>query len=588
MNAPQMPTQPAPAAAKAKKPASRKTRRISYLIHSFVGLKLTLLLSIVFLTGTLAVFAEEIDWLIYSAKRVTPQAEMLNPGEAFDRAKEQVTEGGLSGYSMPLGATRTAGTASLTLQDGGFRNVYIDPYTGEVTGSSNILTVGTFLSFMHATLFLPVIGRAFVNFFGILCVISLVTGIICYPKFWRHFFRMPRFNQQARVWLADMHRLLAIWSMWFLLIMGVTGTWWFYQNPLVFFNMAPQFLPEQVIPPAPSHEELAALGKKPQALSATEIVAKVQAHDPDLEITILTPPEHNGMAYSVWGTHRDLLAGNHSSIYYVQPFTGEILGDRLARDMPLLQRVDRAMRPLHYGTWGNSGSLDLIAKTIWFIFGGALTFLAISGLIMYYKRTHTAVSKLLPASGWKRRLHMTWLVVRPWGGSMSVFKYLNVGGAVFLAIGIGVVLTLASKGTAGLGYQYAEKRVGDWTISMSVIKGLLEAELDPIQAGSQSQVTAFFKDGDPAGVKFMYVKVNKPRTTRAPGVVIHGSVGYQHAHLPVPKKIRDGAELWLTIEDWEGNFYQASWPLMPDGVNTIDTRTQNVAAAESSTSAAIN
>ncbi|MEM7206804.1 MAG: PepSY-associated TM helix domain-containing protein [Pseudomonadota bacterium] len=562
-----------PRSAASTKQKSTSAHRIAFLVHSFIGLKLTLLFSIVLLTGALAVFAQEIDWLVYSETRVTPQEEKLNPGEVFDRMQAALPEYGFTGYQAMLDRDRTAGNAFVTLPDGGLRMVYADPYTGEVTGETGLLTVGRFLSFLHTTLFLPVFGRAFVNFFGILCLVGLITGLISYRKFWKHFFRMPRFHKKPRIWLGDLHRLIGLWSLWFVLIMGITGTWWFYQNPLVHYKVAPQFLPTRAAAPGLTNEDLDALGNTiPTRLSAREIVDAVQAHDPEFLVTGLSPPEHAGMAYSVRGTHHDLLTSSHSSAYYVNPFTGAIIGDRLARDMPALSRVDAAMHPLHYGTWAFDGWGDVAVKAVWFLFGIAMTGLAISGLVIYYQRTGNAVRKLLPEKGLKRKAIMTWQVVRPWGGPMSAFKYVNWAFTGMIFVGLGVVLTLQSEGASGSGYLYGKQRVGDWTVSMNVIMGFLEKDLDPIQPGRSTTLVAHIEGGDFDGIKFMYAKINKPRTTRAPGDVIHGVRGFMHAHMKVPETLKDGTELWITIEDWSGEFYQASWPLMPDGERTIDLR----------------
>ena len=561
-------------------------RKISYLIHSFVGLKLTLLLSIVLLTGTLAVFAQEINWLLYSEVRAAPQGEKMNPGEAFDKLQAAMPGVGFDGYNTAHGTERTAASALMTAPDGAIETVYVDPYTGEVNGTTNVLTVGTFLSFLHVSLFLPLIGRDVVNFFGVICLIGLITGIVNYPKFWRNFLRKPRFHKETRVWLGDLHRLTAIWSLWFVLIMGVTGTWWFYHSPLVRYDVAPPIVPTAAIAPAMTNEDLAALGKGiPERLSSKAIVEAVWAHDPDFEIHSLNPPEHSGTAYIVRGTHRDLLTQRHTSAYYVNPFSGEIIGARLASDMGAMQRIDQAMHPLHYGTWAFSRTGDLIVKSVWFLFGLGMTGLAVSGLIIYYKRTRSATRKLLPPPGQRRKAVMTWRVLRPWGGPMSGFKYINFAFVGLICFGFVTVLSLTSQGVSGSGYLYTKQQVGEWTISLNAIMGFLEKELDPIQPGRQTTISATIESGNPDGIKFMHVKTSKPRTTRAPGMVIHG-LAIKHAHLPVPKKLKENAELWLTIEDWQGNFYQASWPLMPDGKQTVDLRkapNERVAATNIST-----
>lgn len=568
------PDQETPSSSRTKTHKKKLTgARLAHLIHSFVGLKLSLLMSIVLITGAIAVFAEELDWIFYEEVRVSIQGEKLNEGEVFDRMRAAMPGVGLASYITANDRERTAGYAMMSLPDGGFKKVWIDPYTGEIQGTTNFLTAGEFTSILHKNLFMPLIGRALVNVFGVLCLIGLITGLIAYPQFWRGFFKLPRWSAKRKVFWRDLHKFLGLWSLWFVLIIGVSGSWWFYQNPLVRYDLAPQFLPTRTIDPGLSQSDLSALGKGvPTPLSSAEIVDIVKAHDPEFSIHMLLPPEHNGMAYKVRGTKHDLLTSKWSAAYFVHPYTGEIIGDKLTEDLSALSRVDYSMVPLHYGTFGYDGWSDLLVKTIWFVFGMAMGLMSISGMIIYYKRTRVATEKLLPKTGNKRKAKKAWLIFRPWGGPMSGFKYLNWAFIAVMCIGISIGFKLQSEGTSGSGYQYTAKQVGPWTISLNATLGLLEKDLDPIQAGRQTNIDAFIKDGDPKAIKFMYVKPRKPRTTRAPGSVIHGTIGFLHAHMAIPAKLKDDAELWLTVEDWQGNFYQTSWPLMPDGEQTIDLR----------------
>jgi len=562
------------------KPIARKKKKLTahraaYLVHSFISLKLSLLFSIVLITGTLAVFAEEIDWLFYPEIRVSPLSERMNEGDVFDRMQAAMPDVGLSAYSTANDRQRTAANAVMTLPGGGFKRVWANPYTGEITGTTDFLTIGQFLSILHRNLFMPLIGRSLVNVFGLLCLIGLITGLISYRKFWKEFFTLPRWNAKPRVLLGDLHKFLGLWSLWFVLIIGVTGSWWFYQNPLTQYNITPQFLPAKTIDPALSQSDLDRLGTHiPTPLRASDIVASVKKHDQHFTIHFLIPPEHNGMAYTVRGTKRDLLTRKGDASYFVHPYTGEIIGARLTEDEPLLTRIDMSMRPLHYGTWGYDGWGDLIVKCIWFVFGLAMSIMSISGMIIFYQRTKSATEKLLPKENKNRRLQQAWNVIRPWGGPMSALKYVNWAFIIIIFIGINIGFKLQSEGTSGSGYQYASQQLGDWEISLNATLGLLEKDMDPIQAGRQTTLNAYIENGNPKAIKFMYVKVKKPRTTRAPGSVVHGTIGNQHAQIPIPQNIKKGLELWLTIEDWQGNFYQTSWPLMPDGLKTIDLRIQ--------------
>lgn len=548
----------------------------AYLIHSFISLKLSLVFSIVLITGTLAVFAEEIDWIFYPEIRVSPLDVKLNEGEVFDRMQAAMPDAGLSNYSTANDRHRTAAGAVMSLPGGGFQKVWANPYTGEITGTTDFLTIGEFLSILHRNLFMPLIGRSLVNVFGVLCLIGLITGLISYRKFWREFFTLPRWNAKPRIFLGDLHKFLGLWSLWFVLIIGITGSWWFYKNPLVDHNLAPPFLPTKTIDPALNQEDLDKLGTQiPSPLAASEIVDAVKVHDQDFTIHMLFPPEHNGMAYTVRGTKHDLLTSKWDASYFVHPYTGEIIGERLTADAPTLTRIDMSMRPLHYGTWGYDGWGDFAVKFIWFVFGLAMSLMSISGMIIFYQRTKSTTQKLLPKEKTKRKAKQAWNIIRPWGGPMSGFKYLNWAFISIIFIGINIGFKLQSEGTSGSGYRYATQQLGDWQISLNATLGLLEKDMDPIQAGRATTLNAYIEAGNPKAIKFMYVKAKKPRTTRAPGSVIHGTIGNQHAQMPIPKKLKQNTELWLTIEDWQGNFYQTSWPLMPDGIKTIDLRKAN-------------
>ncbi|MGF1710208.1 PepSY domain-containing protein [Vibrio kagoshimensis] len=564
---------------KNKKAKKITAGRIAFLVHSYIGLKLSIIFCVVLLSGTIAVFHEEIDWLIYSEKRVVSEPKKMNAGAVFDRLQEEFPNSGLSSYYTASDREQTSATAIKSTSSGGFTVVHIDPYTGEYKGETDFLTVGSFIRILHTNLFMPLIGRAFVNFFGILCLIGLITGLISYRRFWRHFFTLPRYQGvKFHRFLADLHKFIGLWSLWFVLIIGVSGSWWFYHNPLVLYKLAPPVIEALPIEPGLTRADIKQLGTEtPTKLTSAQIVDAVYKHDPNFTPLLLRPPEHNGMAYSIRGTKGDLLTHIMDSVYFIHPYTGEIIGSRLMEDANFGHRFDRAMRPLHYGTFGESGWTDILVKTIWFVFGFAMTALSVSGTIIYYKRTRSEVSRIIrpSMSKSKKRLLKAWLVIRPWGGPMSGFKYLNWAFILVMCIGISIAFKLQREGTSGGGYQYQQQTVGQWDISLQVVLGLLEKDLPPISPGRKTNVNAFV-EGDFSNIKFMYVDFKKPRTLRAPGFVIHGVTGNLAAHVVVPKKLPTDAKLWLTIEDWSGEFYQASWSLMPDGVGTFDKRTTDL------------
>ncbi len=63
-----------PVAAPGRSTAPPKAARTWWTVHQWVGLKLSLFLSFILFTGTLAVVSQEIDWLLQPSLRVAPSS----------------------------------------------------------------------------------------------------------------------------------------------------------------------------------------------------------------------------------------------------------------------------------------------------------------------------------------------------------------------------------------------------------------------------------------------------------------------------------------------------------------------------------
>lgn len=381
----------------------RTLSSVSFAVHSACGLWLTILLAIVMVSGTVAVFNAEIDWLIYPELRVTPGEARVNPGAIYDAVSAAYPRFGINSVATGVDRDRLAASAFVLQPGGGARYVWIDQWTGAVRGDTPFMTVGRFFDLLHTTLYLPVIGRAFVNFFGVLLLLSMVTGLIAYKKFWRGFLRRPRFRRGARTWLGDLHRLVAIWTVWFSAIIAVTGMWWFYETPLVTMAGAPPLTAAPERPEIPA-AELDALGPDtPARLPVARLAERVAEAYPDMRITLIVPPGHAGQPFEFVGDRGEALVLRGGNRVYVNPYSGEIVGSALVETWSAIERIDAAMLPLHYGTWAKRGTADLAVKTVWFLGGAAISFLTFSGLLIYLRRTRRALAELGVAGRLRRR-----------------------------------------------------------------------------------------------------------------------------------------------------------------------------------------
>lgn len=217
-------------------------------IHLWVGLISGLFVFVICLSGTIYVYNDEIRAAsLPHLHKVTPQPEKLRLEQlkAIVQAESQANITSINIASDPTKSyqifTKTEGEKSRF-----GTGYYIDPYTGNILGTSKE-TNGTteFMSSMfslHRWLLLdkveePLIeglenrklGSYISGGMTILFTIGLITGmVIWFPRkirAWRQGLTIKFSSNWKRI-NHDLHNSLAFYSLFFLLIMGITGPQW--------------------------------------------------------------------------------------------------------------------------------------------------------------------------------------------------------------------------------------------------------------------------------------------------------------------------------------------------------------------------
>jgi len=70
-------------------------------------------------------------------------------------------------------------------------------------------------------------------------------------------------------------------------------------------------------------------------------------------------------------------------------------------------------------------------------------------------------------------------------------------------------------------------------------------------------------------VKAVYLRIGKPRSLRAAGTIFFGAPYRMGTNLPVPPRTRPDAQVWVTIEGWDGSMHQAAVPLAKASPATV-------------------
>ena len=259
--------------------------------------------------------------------------------------------------------------------------MFINPYNGEIQGLSQYLNVRRFLREMHRNLMLPTpIGIPIVSTMAFLLLISLITGLLVYKKFWRNFFKLPSKRNLAAFW-SGLHRLLGVWSIWFILLVFVTSFWYLY---------------ESLGGRAPSYRNVLAVHNNSGLSLNYHAMQKIaQQANPNLTVTQIIPASNPNRPALFYGETDELLVRARANFIAINTVTGEVVDQANTEQLSIHQKISEMADPLHFGTFGG-----LVSRIIWFVFGLILTLLSISAMRLYSLKL---ISSFEPhISAWKR------------------------------------------------------------------------------------------------------------------------------------------------------------------------------------------
>lgn len=377
------------------KPKSRT--KLWFLVHSWLAMPIWLFVFFVCLTGSIATVSQEIVWLIDPAVRANQPSDktrILNYDEIIDVVHQASPQVYIERITRPV-KSQFALSAVVSYPDSTTATVYINPYTGAIQGTASGFDFRQFIRAVHGWLLLPFdngytfysFGWYIVSFLGIPMLLSLITGLVVYKRFWRGFFSPRlRFNRGSRVFWGDFHRLAGIWSIPFILIISVTGIWFLIQAALFDNSISissdgpPIYVAREDVP--------SSIGDEPAMISPSDAVAVVTQAYPNVTAERVSVPGNTYNHYVVDGRSQryPLIIERFS----VNPYNGNIEKAKRLSDHTSLELVTESMRPLHTGDF-----VGLTLKLVYFFFGLLLTMMVFSGMTIWTKRTFKASQAIM-------------------------------------------------------------------------------------------------------------------------------------------------------------------------------------------------
>ncbi len=354
-------------------PTGKQVRdRLWFTVHSWIGLKLSLLMTLILATGTIAVFSYEIDWLLNPEMRATEHIapEQVAWGAAFDTMRGEypdhrvlnITRFQDNWFSLQFLARGPGGKTV---------RVWLNPSDGGLLGETSFFNVQRFFREIHRHLMLPLsIGIPIVTFLAFPLLISLIAGFVVYKKFWRGLFSWPRFQRNARIWNGDLHRLMGLWGSWFIALITITSLWYFVEE---LGGRAPPFPPPE---PAMTGRNSAL----PEGFSGADLELALQgarARLPGMRVSRILLPGNAAAPLTIQGELSAALVRPRANTAFVDPASLAIIGGYRGEELDLHTRISEASDPLHFGYFGG-----IVSKTIWFVFGVMMTAMSVTGLVV--------------------------------------------------------------------------------------------------------------------------------------------------------------------------------------------------------------
>ena len=365
------------------------TQRQWFKLHGWCSLPIWILFCFICITGTIAVFSHELTWLF------NENARAVNPNDLPAKPISELVTAVQGAY--PSANITTVMTfepylinavifSTETIPSG---IAYVNQYTGEIQEVNQGITFINFMRSLHGWLLFPwqssySVGYYLVSAMSFVMIGALVTGLVIYKRFWRAYTQPKiRAKQGKKTLLTDLHKHGGVWSIWFLIVMSLTGLWYFTQQVMWHAD-----IDIEAHPPLVAASDIPLGEKAEPPVTFADAMKTTEERFPEFRPSYIMMPEHNRDMFKIMGGGDTVFFDDYSYRVNINPWTGEIASETTPESMGALQTIQHIVDPLHYGTIGG-----IWTKAIWFIFGLILSAMSVTGFLIWGSRTVKAAKE---------------------------------------------------------------------------------------------------------------------------------------------------------------------------------------------------
>jgi len=348
-------------------------KRKIFAIHSWLGLIAGIFILAISLSGSFVALMHQYEETFDHEKLfVKPAGKYLPYDTLFSIAKKKISNFGLYDFAFfPKNPNETL--EILYFPDGTYHSVFMNPYTGEITGKMDNNLSKNLLKF-HWSLFLGpqgYIGSIVVFALSICLLLNIVTGFIIYRK---HIIDALLFKakinwKSIRLASSGLHRIIGVWSMVFMFIIFASGAYINYH--IINGDFA-----------YPGGEKLKHRPKEPLQVSVDQCIRLAKEKIPGFEPSSFSFPQLEGgelyVSGYIKGQNRFYL-GNSWVTFNSK--TGKVLEVKTGIHNTLSSKLDIIISHLHFGNYGG-----VWLKIFYSFFSVLSGLMPITGFILWFRK----------------------------------------------------------------------------------------------------------------------------------------------------------------------------------------------------------
>ena len=358
-------------------------KNIWFKLHLILGLSAGFILLIVGFTGSMLSFEKEIlNAINQDSYKVTVfEQGKLSTKELLEKFQEQKPQSKINGITI---SSFEDDSVSINVAGEGQNarkgvTYYVNPYTAEILPELKGVSFFKNVENIHRRLLLDDFGKQVVA----LCVVSLLvlifSGIYIYfPRIKKSFSQSLKLNFQSkgRFFLANLHSAIGMWVIPFYLVFCLTGLYWSYD----FVSNGLHTITGVEKPKKPQMQGF--LGEK---ISFDDISLAVDTFKNLVEnkyssATLRFPQK--GSVYSFDYLAVDVPHERAKNKIEFDIKTNQVSKHEKYEDKTLTQKLMGSILPLHTGEY-----FGVVGQTLMFLASLMMPLFAITGLMLYVKRT---------------------------------------------------------------------------------------------------------------------------------------------------------------------------------------------------------